>query len=37
MYAKASQCVGCGACEKVCPQHIKISSELEKVAELFEN
>ena len=36
-YAKASQCVGCGACEKVCPQHIEISSELEKVAELFEN
>lgn len=36
-YAKASDCVVCGACEKVCPQHIEISSELEKIAELFEN
>lgn len=26
----------CGACEKVCPQHIEIDSELEKAAQLFE-
>ena len=30
---KASECVKCGKCEEVCPQHIKIRDELEKVAE----
>ena len=30
--AKASECIKCGACEGVCPQHIKIREELEKVA-----
>lgn len=35
-HSKASECVACGACEKVCPQHIEIGSELEKVAGLFE-
>ena len=29
---KAAECVKCGACENVCPQHIKIREELEKVA-----
>ena len=29
---KASECIKCGACEGVCPQHIKIREELEKVA-----
>ena len=28
----AAACVKCGACEKACPQHIKIRDELEKVA-----
>lgn len=28
----ASACVKCGACERVCPQHIKIRAELAKVA-----
>lgn len=35
-FTKASSCVKCGACEKVCPQQIKISEELEKVVNLFE-
>lgn len=30
---KASECIKCGKCEQVCPQHIKIRAELEKVAE----
>ena len=29
----ATECVKCGKCEEVCPQHIKIRNELEKVAE----
>ncbi len=28
----AADCVKCGACEKACPQHIRIREELEKVA-----
>lgn len=33
---KASDCIGCGKCERVCPQHLKIRDELKKAAELFE-
>ena len=32
----ASKCIQCGACEDVCPQHIKITKELVKAKELFE-
>ena len=31
----ASECIKCGMCEKVCPQHIHIRNELEKVANTF--
>ncbi|MDO4620310.1 MAG: aldo/keto reductase, partial [Lachnospiraceae bacterium] len=30
---RADQCIKCGACEKVCPQHIAIRRELERVTE----
>ena len=33
---KASDCIKCGKCERVCPQHLKIRELLEKVAEAFE-
>ncbi|MEA4971758.1 MAG: aldo/keto reductase [Candidatus Metalachnospira sp.] len=33
---KASECVGCHACENICPQHLDVVERLKKVAELFE-
>ena len=33
--ASALECVKCGACESVCPQHIHIRDELEKAASLL--
>lgn len=33
---KASDCVGCGKCERVCPQHIAIREKLRDVKGLFE-
>lgn len=35
-YAKASECIECGACEKVCPQHINITEELKNVVNELE-
>ena len=32
---RADECVKCGQCEEVCPQHISIREELEKVSEAF--
>lgn len=31
--ARANECIKCGACEGVCPQHIKIRDELDRVSE----
>lgn len=33
---KASECVGCGQCEGVCPQHLPVTEYLRQVAERFE-
>ncbi|MDE5721415.1 MAG: aldo/keto reductase [Clostridia bacterium] len=33
---KASECIGCGKCEKACPQHLPIRSLLKDVAKEFE-
>lgn len=33
---KASDCIGCGSCEGVCPQHIPIIDEMKKIAEALE-
>ena len=35
--AKASACIGCGACEESCPQHLPIRELLVKVKEEFED
>ena len=33
---KASDCIECGACEEVCPQHLEIRELLKQAAETFE-
>ncbi len=35
--ARANECIKCGACESVCPQHISIRDELDKVTEKLIN
>ena len=35
-HGKASDCIRCGKCEKVCPQHLPIRELLQKVAAAFE-
>ncbi len=36
-HGKASDCLKCGMCEEVCPQHLEIRNLLEIAAEKFEN
>lgn len=33
---RASDCIGCGKCEKICPQHLPIRQLLKDVAQTFE-
>ena len=35
-HGKASDCIGCGKCERICPQHLNIRQLLKDVAATFE-
>lgn len=35
-FGKASDCIVCGACEKICPQHLPIRKYLREIAEKYE-
>ena len=36
-HGRASECIGCGKCEKHCPQHIDIREKLKDIVKEFES
>lgn len=36
-YGKAKECIACGQCEEMCPQHLPIIENLKKVSEKFDH
>ena len=34
---RASDCIGCGQCERACPQHLKVTEHLRAGAEILED
>ena len=36
-FGKAGDCIACGQCEDMCPQHLPIIETLKKVSEHFDN
>ena len=34
-WGRASECIQCGKCEQVCPQHIHIRDELKRAAKIL--
>ena len=36
VYGKPGDCIGCGKCERICPQHLPIRNNLKLVASQFE-
>jgi predicted aldo/keto reductase-like oxidoreductase len=35
-FGKAGDCIGCGKCERACPQHLPIRMHLKQVADKFD-